>query len=76
VSLPWGRKPLMPMEGIVVALSKPSEAAPRSRDAILTAIGKARLWIDEIVGGGSFAEIASREGKCERQIRLLARLAR
>jgi site-specific DNA recombinase len=75
VSLPWGCKPLMPMEGKVVALSRVSEATPRSRDAILTAIGKARLWIDEIVGGGSFAEIASREGKCERQIRLLARLA-
>jgi len=42
-------------------------AAPSSR--------KARLWMDEITNGASFAVIAQREGKSERQIRLLAPLA-
>jgi hypothetical protein len=41
----------------------------------LTAIGKARLWMDELSSGTRFAAIAEREGKSERQIRLLAPLA-
>jgi hypothetical protein len=47
------------------------------RDAILTAVAKARAWIDDIVEGrvASFAEIAKNEGKVERHIRLLAPLA-
>src|ERR1700751_6479724 len=48
-----------------------------SRDALLTAIAKARDWIDDIRLGriSSFAEIARREGQGERHIRLLAPLA-
>jgi hypothetical protein len=48
-----------------------------SRDALLTAIGKARRWIDDIRLGriASFAEIAKRETQGERHIRLLAPLA-
>jgi site-specific DNA recombinase len=48
-----------------------------SRDALLTAIGKARGWIDDFRLGriASFAEIARREGQGERHIRLLAPLA-
>ena len=48
-----------------------------SRDALLTAIAKARKWIDDIRLGrlASFAEIATREALCERHIRLLAPLA-
>jgi hypothetical protein len=47
------------------------------RDVLLTAIAKARAWIDDIVEGrvASFAEIARQEGKVERHIRLLAPLA-
>jgi hypothetical protein len=50
---------------------------PEIRDAILEAIAKARLWIDELVKGRvqSLAEIAHRERKVERHIRLLAPLA-
>lgn len=56
---------------------RPAIDAPsrRSRDLALTAIGKARVWIEEIVAGGTFSEIAKREGKTERQIRLLTPLA-
>jgi site-specific DNA recombinase len=50
---------------------------PETRDAILLAIVKARSWIDDLTYGRvqSFAEIAQREGKVERHVRLLAPLA-
>ena len=50
---------------------------PESRDALLTAISKARGWIDDIWLGriASFVEIAKREAQGERHIRLLAPLA-
>jgi site-specific DNA recombinase len=48
-----------------------------NRDALLTAIAKARAWVIDLVDGriASFAEIAEREGKVVRHIRLLAPLA-
>lgn len=48
-----------------------------ARDNLLAAIAKARSWIDDIVSGrvGSLEEIARREGKGVRHIRLLAPLA-
>jgi hypothetical protein len=50
---------------------------PETRDAILLAIAKARSWIEDLASGRiqSVAEIAEREGKVERHIRLLAPLA-
>jgi hypothetical protein len=47
------------------------------RDALLIAIAKARAWIEDLAVGrvASFADIAKREGKVERHIRLLAPLA-
>jgi hypothetical protein len=48
-----------------------------TRNAILLATAKARSWIDDLASGriGTFAEIAEREGKVERHIRLLTPLA-
>jgi hypothetical protein len=48
-----------------------------NRDLLLTAIAKARAWIADLADGRvtSFAQIAKREGKVERHIRLLAPLA-
>lgn len=48
-----------------------------ARDALLTAIAKARLWVHELANChvSSVAEIAQREGKVERHIRLLLPLA-
>jgi site-specific DNA recombinase len=48
-----------------------------NRDALLPAIVKARTWIADLTEGrvNSFADIAKREGKVERHIRLLAPLA-
>jgi hypothetical protein len=50
---------------------------PKTRDAILLAIAKARSWIDDLALGRieSFAAIAEREGKVERHVRPLALLA-
>jgi site-specific DNA recombinase len=50
---------------------------PENRDALLTAIAKARGWVDDIRLGriASFAEIAEREAQGERHIRLLAPVA-
>jgi site-specific DNA recombinase len=65
------------MKGIIHSAS-PKHAADRSnRDALLTAIAKARVWISDLAAGriGSIGEIANREGKVERHIRLLAPLA-
>ena len=48
-----------------------------NRDVLLTAIAKARAWIADLAEGraASVAEIAKREDKVERHIRLLAPLA-
>ena len=50
---------------------------PENRDALLTAIAKARGWVDDIRLGriGSFAEITEREAQDELHIRVLAPLA-
>jgi len=50
---------------------------PQARAVLLAAIGKARAWVDDLRAGrvNSLGEIARREGKGERHIRLLAVLA-
>jgi hypothetical protein len=50
---------------------------PETRDALLSAVAKARGWIDDLIDGriASFADNAAREGKVERHVRLLAPLA-
>jgi len=61
----------------VHALPERSTINPETHSGLLEAIAKARLWIDDLVKGRaqSLAEIAHREGKVERHIRLLAPLA-
>jgi site-specific DNA recombinase len=51
--------------------------SPDTREALLTAIGKARRWLDDLVNrqAASFAEIAKREDRVERHVRFLASLA-
>ena len=50
---------------------------PARRETLLTAIAKARQWVDDMAQGrtATFAQIARREGKVERHVRLLAPLA-
>jgi site-specific DNA recombinase len=77
ISLPWSAPAFTSVKGVL----RQPEAKPtlkrETRDAILLAVAKARSWIDDLVSGRiqSFDEIAQREGKVERHIRLLAPLA-
>jgi site-specific DNA recombinase len=65
------------VKGIVHSPSSKPAMSAENQDVLLTAIAKARAWIDDLAAGraASFAEIASREGKVERHIRFLAPLA-
>ncbi len=77
IILPWAAPSFAAVKGIVHTPSANAPMKPESRDALLSAIAKARAWIDDIrLGGvGSPSEIAGREGRGERHIRLLAPLA-
>jgi site-specific DNA recombinase len=77
IRLPWRAPAFVSVKGV---LHHPHERAvlrSESRDAILAAVARARVWIDDLASGRiqSFAEIARSEGKVERHIRLLAPLA-
>ena len=77
ITLPWAAPSFAAVQGIVHAPSANPALKPENRKALLTAIAKARTWIDGIRLGrlASFSEIAEREGQGERHIRLLAPLA-
>jgi hypothetical protein len=77
ITLPWTAPSFAAVKGIVHAPCAKPAMRPECRDALLTAIAKARGWIDELRLGriGSVAEIAKREAQGERHIRLLAPLA-
>ena len=77
ITVPWRHTAASAAKGILHAPSPNRAISLETRDTLLTAIGKARVWIDDLVKGraSSFAEIAQREGKVERHIRFLAPLA-
>jgi site-specific DNA recombinase len=78
ISVPWKVPSFIAVKGIVHAPQAIDPTlTPDARDALLNAIAKARRWIDGITTGkvNSFDDIASKEKKVERHIRLLAPLA-
>jgi site-specific DNA recombinase len=77
ISLPWTAQAFPSVKGVLHQPEAKPTLKPETRDAILRAAAKARSWIDDLVSGRaqSFAEIAEREGKVERHIRLLTPLA-
>jgi site-specific DNA recombinase len=77
IALPWTAPSFAAVKGIIYEPGAKPAMRPEGRDALLTAIAKARGWIDDIRLGriASFAEIAEREGVGERHICLLAPLA-
>jgi site-specific DNA recombinase len=77
ISVPWDAPAFVSVKGVLHQPSSKAILKPETRDAILLAIVKARSWIDDLASGRvrSFAEIADREGKVERHVRLLAPLA-
>jgi phosphoribosyl-AMP cyclohydrolase len=77
ISIPWTAPAFVAVKGIVHAPDANVATTPETRDALLIAIAKARSWMDGITSGQvkSLAEIATKEKKVERYIRLLAPLA-
>jgi site-specific DNA recombinase len=77
ISLPWSAPAFHPSREFCIGPRPSRRSKKETRDAILLAVAKARSWIDEVASGcvRSFAEIAAREGKVERHIRLVAPLA-
>jgi len=76
IAIPWTSSTAA-IKGVLHSPSAGQAVSSGDRIALLTAIAKARAWVDDIVEGrvASFAEIAEREGKVERHIRLLTPLA-
>jgi site-specific DNA recombinase len=76
ISIPWMPSAARRRKGVV---HRPASLNldPRDRDALLTAIAKARSWMDDLIEQRvqSFEEIAERERKVARHIRFLAPLA-
>jgi site-specific DNA recombinase len=77
ISLRWSAPAFAAVKGVLHRPEVKPTLKQETRDAILLAIAKARSWIDDVVSGRvqSFDEIAEREGKVERHIRLLTPLA-
>jgi site-specific DNA recombinase len=77
ITVPWTTTATGAVKGVLHSPSSSPAMSEDERDVLLNAIAKARAWIDDLVQGrvASFAEIANREGKVERHIRLLAPLA-
>ena len=77
MSVPWEPTKFIAVKGIVPnPAENPPTLKPEAIEAILTAVAKARKWMYDLTNEKiSIAEIARREGKIERHIRLLLPLA-
>lgn len=77
VSIPWSPQKFMSVKGVTQNQADEQPAkTPENSDALITAVAKARVWIDELtIGHVTVEDIARREGKGVRQIRLLLPLA-
>jgi site-specific DNA recombinase len=77
ITVRWSGAPFPEAKGILHSPSPRASLSLATREALLRAIAKARVWIDDLVEGrvSSFTEIAKLEGKVGRHIRLLAPLA-
>jgi site-specific DNA recombinase len=77
LTVKWSAANFTTVKGILHAPAQTRSMKAEQREALLSAIAKARRWIDDLVEGRavSFAEIAARERKVERLIRLRIALA-
>ncbi len=77
ITIPWAAPNFIAAKGILHTPSSQPTVKTETRDALLTAIVKARSWINELIEGRteSLAAIAKRERKVERHVRNLAQLA-
>jgi site-specific DNA recombinase len=77
VAAPWKPTGTPAVKGLLHTPASKTPMTAMERNALLTAVAKACAWIEDLAEGRvtSFADIAKREGKVERHIRLLAPLA-
>jgi site-specific DNA recombinase len=77
LQLPWTPTSSGARKGIAWKPSAKSNLDPESIETLLTAIAKARVWMNDITEGrvASFDDIALAESKVERHVRFLAPLA-
>lgn len=77
ITILWSKPSATATKGLLRLPPPNSTMSPEHRDALQTAIARARAWVDDLVQGRteSFTAIAEREGKVERHIRNLTLLA-
>jgi hypothetical protein len=77
IVVPWSTMAHADIKGVVHSPDEGTSVIAANHEGLLIAIAKARGWINDLLDGraASFAEIAEREGRVERYIRLLAPLA-
>jgi hypothetical protein len=77
IDVDWKSPNATAAKGITRAPVEQGAMAPCVQEAMLGAIAKARLWVDELTTGrvGSFHDIARRENKGEKYVRALTALA-
>jgi site-specific DNA recombinase len=77
ITMPWAANTRLGAKGARDSPSQKPSMSEDNRDALLSAIAKARAWIEDLAEGrvASFTAIAKQEGKVERHIRLMAQLA-
>jgi site-specific DNA recombinase len=77
ITVPWTTTATAAAKGVLHSPLPSPAMSVDERCVILTAIARARAWTADLIEGRatSFTEIAQREGKVERHMRLLAALA-
>jgi len=77
ITIPWTGPVPAAVKGIIHVPAHSTPMKPSRREALLTAIAKARKWIEDLTHGhaASLAAIARREGIVERHARVLLPLA-
>jgi len=75
MSIPWQRKVSRVQKVLAYTPIQSPGSDAKAREVLLTAVGKARGWLKELIDGSNVAEIAKSDGRSERQIRILLNLA-
>lgn len=75
ISIPWRAKPTRLEKGIVHNPVRDFDQDNRARAALLKATAQSRGWLKELIDGAKLQDIARKDGRSERQIRVLLNLA-
>ena len=75
IRIPWQPKVNRVEQGIAYIPSRPMGSDVKTREALLVAVGKSRAWLKALISGSKIQDIVERDGRSERQIRVLLNLA-